>query len=55
MIGAFVILLITTTGLAIAAIYIYNLVDADRRDEMEKADLELAQVLSLQEQERKKQ
>lgn len=55
MIGALVILLLTTTGLLLAAFYIYGLVDADRRDEMEKADLELAQVLSLQEQERKKQ
>lgn len=55
MIGAFVILLITTTGLALAAVYIYGLIDKDRREEMEKADLELAQVLALRQDERKKQ
>ena len=45
--GAFIILLISVTGLLTAAFYIYNLVDGDRRDEMEKMDQELAQVLAI--------
>lgn len=45
--GALIILLISMTGLLTAAFYIYNLVDGDRRDDMENMDQELAQLLTL--------
>lgn len=49
MTGALIVLLISVSGLLIAGLYIYNLVDGDRRDEMERMDQELAQILSFKE------
>lgn len=45
--GALIILFISVTGLLTAALYVYNLVDGDRRDDVEKMDQELAQVLAI--------
>lgn len=45
--GPLIILLLSVTGLLLGGLYIYGLIDKDRRDDMEKADQEITQLLLI--------